>query len=60
MMGRFCIARHGMAINVAYLDGHAQPVELPDLWRLKWHKAWDAKNVNFTAIRADIRKKFKR
>ena len=30
-----------MAINVGFLDGHAALVELPDLWKLKWHKGWD-------------------
>jgi prepilin-type processing-associated H-X9-DG protein len=60
MMGRYCVARHGMAINAAFLDGHAQMVELPDLWRLKWHKAWDPKNVDFATIRTEIRQKFKR
>jgi len=38
---RLCVARHGMAINVGFLDGHVQTVPLPDLWKLKWHKGWD-------------------
>jgi prepilin-type processing-associated H-X9-DG protein len=33
--------RHGFAINVAFCDGHAETVELPDLWKLKWSRNWD-------------------
>jgi prepilin-type processing-associated H-X9-DG protein len=33
-----CIARHGRAINIVFLDGHAQTVRLPELWKLKWHR----------------------
>ena len=39
--GRIAIARHGFAINVAFADGHAELVKLPDLWKLKWHAIWD-------------------
>jgi prepilin-type processing-associated H-X9-DG protein len=35
-MGRFCIARHGQATNIVFLDGHAETVALADLWSLKW------------------------
>jgi prepilin-type processing-associated H-X9-DG protein/prepilin-type N-terminal cleavage/methylation domain-containing protein len=35
-MGRFCIARHGKAVNVAFVDGHAETVPLPNLWALHW------------------------
>jgi prepilin-type processing-associated H-X9-DG protein len=35
-MQMFCIARHGRAINVVFLDGHASTVPLPELWKLKW------------------------
>jgi prepilin-type processing-associated H-X9-DG protein len=41
MMGRFTIARHGRAINVAFIDGHAETVPLDDLKRLKWHQGFD-------------------
>jgi prepilin-type processing-associated H-X9-DG protein len=37
-MRAFCMARHGRAINVVFLDGHAQTVPLPELWKLKWHR----------------------
>ena len=40
----FCIARHGMAINVGFLDGHAATTQLPDLWKLRWHAEWSVTN----------------
>ncbi|HZN67650.1 MAG TPA: type II secretion system protein [Tepidisphaeraceae bacterium] len=36
----FCIPRHGRAINVVFLDGHARSVPLAELWQLKWNKVW--------------------
>jgi prepilin-type N-terminal cleavage/methylation domain-containing protein/prepilin-type processing-associated H-X9-DG protein len=36
MMDRFCMKRHGSAINVVFLDGHAETVKLGDLWSLYW------------------------
>jgi prepilin-type processing-associated H-X9-DG protein/prepilin-type N-terminal cleavage/methylation domain-containing protein len=33
---RLCMARHGRAINVVFLDGHASTVQLADLWTLQW------------------------
>ena len=36
----FCIARHGRAINIVFLDGHAKRVPLEDLWKLPWHARW--------------------
>jgi len=57
---RIVIARHGMAINVAFMDGHATTVELPDLWKLKWHYGWDDKQYDYQAIRANIVGKYKR
>ena len=44
-MTRFCINRHNMAINVAFLDGHAENVPLQNLWGLYWHLNWDRKLV---------------
>jgi prepilin-type N-terminal cleavage/methylation domain-containing protein/prepilin-type processing-associated H-X9-DG protein len=42
---RFVVARHKFAINVAFADGHAHTVELPDLWKLKWHRNWNLANL---------------
>jgi prepilin-type processing-associated H-X9-DG protein/prepilin-type N-terminal cleavage/methylation domain-containing protein len=35
-MTRVCMARHGRAVNVVFFDGHAETVNLPDLWGLQW------------------------
>jgi prepilin-type N-terminal cleavage/methylation domain-containing protein/prepilin-type processing-associated H-X9-DG protein len=35
-MDRFCIARHGQAINIVFFDGHAETVPLANLWGLQW------------------------
>ena len=42
---RLVIARHGMAINVGFMDGHATTVQLPDLWTLRWHAKWDLNQI---------------
>jgi prepilin-type processing-associated H-X9-DG protein/prepilin-type N-terminal cleavage/methylation domain-containing protein len=36
MMCRVAMARHGKAINVAFLDGHASTIPLKQLWSLQW------------------------
>jgi prepilin-type N-terminal cleavage/methylation domain-containing protein/prepilin-type processing-associated H-X9-DG protein len=35
-MCRICMARHGPAVNVAFMDGHAQTEPLAQLWGLQW------------------------
>jgi prepilin-type processing-associated H-X9-DG protein/prepilin-type N-terminal cleavage/methylation domain-containing protein len=37
---RFCIARHGRAINVLFADGHASKVALEDTYQMKWTPYW--------------------
>jgi prepilin-type processing-associated H-X9-DG protein/prepilin-type N-terminal cleavage/methylation domain-containing protein len=41
-MGRFAIARHGRAVNVVFVDGHAQTVPLRELWSLYWFPRYTA------------------
>jgi prepilin-type N-terminal cleavage/methylation domain-containing protein/prepilin-type processing-associated H-X9-DG protein len=41
-MHRFCIARHGKAINLSYVDGHVAVVDLEDLWQQYWHRGCEA------------------
>jgi len=43
-MGRVCIARHGRAINVCFLDGHAGTVPLQELWNQRWHATYTPPN----------------
>ena len=40
MLARFTVARHGAAISVAFLDGHAESVPLARLKELKWHEGF--------------------
>ena len=66
---RVVMARHGMAINVGFLDGHVTKVELPELWNLAWHgpskgaDAWqvptDNTNPTRLQIKNEIRARFK-
>jgi hypothetical protein len=28
-------------VNVSFLDGHAESVLLPNLWKLKWSRVFD-------------------
>lgn len=44
-MRSFCLSRHGRAINIAFLDGHADRAPLEDLWKLQWHNEWVPKEV---------------
>ena len=44
-MGRFFIARHGRAINVAFVDGSVRRIPLAELWLLKWHRLSQPKTV---------------
>jgi len=37
---RFCADRHGMAVNMAFVGGNVDRVELADLWALRWHKTY--------------------
>ena len=41
-MQRICIARHGRAINVTFMDGHVETVKLQNLWGLKWSPTYVA------------------
>ena len=44
-VGNYCIDRHQMAVNLVFLDGHAEHVPLADLWRLKWSQNAVPRNV---------------
>jgi prepilin-type N-terminal cleavage/methylation domain-containing protein/prepilin-type processing-associated H-X9-DG protein len=59
---RLLVARHYMAINVAFLDGHAATVSLPDLWTLQWHTDWNTANLpagnTLATIRTYIKSKY--
>jgi prepilin-type N-terminal cleavage/methylation domain-containing protein/prepilin-type processing-associated H-X9-DG protein len=44
-----CINRHNMAVNVVFVDGHAEHVQLADLWKLKWSQTFHARDVTVPA-----------
>jgi len=61
---RVAIARHGLAINVGFMDGHVSTVPLPDLWTLQWHSQWDLKKnlpsgITLEKIRARLNSLYK-
>ena len=39
-MDRICIDRHHRAINIAFIDGHAETVTLERLWELRWSNGY--------------------
>jgi hypothetical protein len=39
-MRRVCIDRHHDGINVLFLDLSVRPVDLKELWLLRWHRRW--------------------
>jgi len=44
-MARFYSERHGKAINVTFLDGHAETVLLAELWKVKWSNVFQSTDV---------------
>jgi len=41
----YCMDRHDRAINVVFIDGHAERVPLAELWKLKWNHAFTPREV---------------
>jgi prepilin-type N-terminal cleavage/methylation domain-containing protein/prepilin-type processing-associated H-X9-DG protein len=47
-MNRFAIARHGLSVNVAFIDASVRNTPLGGLWELYWHKGYVPNpNVSF-------------
>jgi len=42
------VERHRGAPNVVFVDGHAETVPLPMLWKLKWSQTFQPKDVKLT------------
>ena len=38
---RLMLRRHFGVCNIAFADGHTEPVELKNLWNLKWHQKFE-------------------
>jgi prepilin-type N-terminal cleavage/methylation domain-containing protein/prepilin-type processing-associated H-X9-DG protein len=47
-MQRFTLSRHGLAINVTYMDAHVETVKLDNLWRQRWHMLFTPTNAPAT------------
>jgi prepilin-type processing-associated H-X9-DG protein len=43
-MARFCLDRHGRAIQVSFVDGSARRLKLERLWDLQWHQGFQRTN----------------
>lgn len=42
LMERVAFDRHkGKLINVSFVDGHTESVQIPRLWQMKWHKRFE-------------------
>jgi prepilin-type N-terminal cleavage/methylation domain-containing protein/prepilin-type processing-associated H-X9-DG protein len=37
-LGRICIDRHSMQVDISFVDGHVERVKLSELWNLQWSK----------------------
>ncbi|HOK95638.1 MAG TPA: type II secretion system protein [Anaerohalosphaeraceae bacterium] len=38
-MGRFLVNRHfNLRINISFIDGHVEMIDMKDLWTLAWHR----------------------
>jgi prepilin-type N-terminal cleavage/methylation domain-containing protein/prepilin-type processing-associated H-X9-DG protein len=44
-LGVYCIDRHQMGVNVVFVDGHAERVELSQLWKLRWSEDFVPRDV---------------
>jgi prepilin-type N-terminal cleavage/methylation domain-containing protein/prepilin-type processing-associated H-X9-DG protein len=44
-MRKFCMARHGRAVNIAFMDCHVETVPLAELWRLQWNARFEPRQV---------------
>ena len=50
---KFCIDRHGGAINSVFFDGAARRISLKKLWQLKWHRSFDNRKNPYAKADAD-------
>lgn len=44
-VGQYCLDRHATAVNIVFLDGHAERISLNELWQLKWSEAFVPRDV---------------
>ena len=49
-INRYCVDRYNKAVNVLFLDLSIDTVDLPDLWKLKWHKEFKTSGLEESRI----------
>jgi prepilin-type processing-associated H-X9-DG protein len=42
------LERHRGATNMTFVDGHAETIPLPILWKLKWSQTFQPQEVKIT------------
>jgi prepilin-type N-terminal cleavage/methylation domain-containing protein/prepilin-type processing-associated H-X9-DG protein len=53
-MDDFITNRHGATTNFAFADGHAESVQLADVWNLHWQPNWQVTSSQMATVRADL------
>ena len=48
-VGNYCLDRHQLAVNLVFLDGHAEHIPLQRLWQLKWSENSIPRDVQLPA-----------
>lgn len=48
-MGRFCMDRHKMKVNIVFADRHVESVALSRLWMLSWHRTFLKKEMDINS-----------
>lgn len=47
-LGRYCLDRHDMKVNMAFVGGNVEAVPLEKLWSFRWHKNFAPVDVTIT------------
>jgi prepilin-type N-terminal cleavage/methylation domain-containing protein len=47
-LGRYCLDRHDMTVNICFVGGNVEKVPLEKLWTLRWHKDFHPVDVTIT------------
>ena len=53
-MTRFVTGRHGTSTNFVFADGHAEGVQLADVWNLHWQPNWQVTTSQFNSVKAQL------
>jgi prepilin-type N-terminal cleavage/methylation domain-containing protein/prepilin-type processing-associated H-X9-DG protein len=53
-MTRYITDRHGFSTNFVFADGHAESVQLADVWNLHWQPNWQVTASQFATVKAQL------